>query len=75
MKTENFVCKIGTVVRETEKAVMVNWGIETMHKDFEVGVWFPKSQLKDGKCQPWLFSAKRKELSEKFRYICDITVH
>lgn len=75
MKTENFVCKIGSVVRETEKAVMVSWTIETAHKEFDVGVWFPKSKIQDGKCQPWLLKAKQNELSEKYRYICAINIH
>lgn len=75
MKTEKFVCRIGGFIKETAKAVMVNWRLELMHKDVEVGVWFPKSQLQEGKCQPWLLRAKMAELAEKFRYIQHIEIN
>lgn len=66
--------EIGTVVRETAKAVMVRWNLELMHSDITTDVWFPKSQLKDGKAPAWLMKEKERDLTDKYRYICAIEI-
>lgn len=61
---------IGHVVRETEKAVMVNAYCEVGGHDklIKVGVWFPKSRLdENGNAPPNLILQREKELKEKFR--------
>lgn len=74
IKEQKFVCEIGKVVRETDKAVMVQFKLELAHNDVVSDVWFPKSKIQDGKVQPWLLSAKMRELSEKYRYVQSIKV-
>lgn len=65
---------IGTVVRETAKAVMVRWNLELMHANITADVWFPKSQLQNGCAPAWLMKEKERELAAKYRYICAIEI-
>ena len=67
---------------ETEKAVQLNMKVtatysgtsrktgewEDVTKTFEQKVWFPKSQLKNGKPAEWLAKQKGKEIMKSFNH-------
>jgi hypothetical protein len=60
---------VGSIIRETEKAVAVRATIYEECSDQEVTrlAWFPKSQIKNAQAPGWLFLAKAKDLLELVR--------
>ena len=67
--------------KETEKAVQLNMTVtatysgtsyktgfwENVTKTFDQKVWFPKSQMKNGKPSEWIAKQKGKEIMKSFR--------
>jgi len=53
--------------RETEKAVAAEASLDfyNVEKNLTKLVWFPKSQIKDGKIPGWLIRCKKRELEEQ----------
>ena len=74
VKSTSATRAIGTVVRETAKAVMVEWEVTLVDRTATAGVWFPKSQLQEGRAPMWLFKEKQNALRDRFRYICGIEI-
>ena len=66
---KNGMHDVGSIIRETEKAIAVRATIYEECSDQEVTrlAWFPKSQIKNAQAPGWLFLAKAKDLLELAR--------